>query len=568
MLPAIIKTIGLFLNTSFKDDINANFYNLQQKDVEISDRVDYFIEQTALDPNKDPEVTSMRISEVKSKTFEPAGLRLEEIEQDHKTHLADTMPYKGKQIGLYADSIGAAQSPTGFYTNTWLKRVGSITGAIITNNAIGGSTMAVGFGYGWDAEDTTNAFCNRIDTANLSSYNYLLINYGTNDYGFVIEMGKDTDAVKTTFKGALNYSLNKLTTDYPNLKIIMLTPMYAPTSLTKNAKGYTMTDYVEAIKTIANKYNIPVIDLHKGMGINENNYTDLYWDNLHPLEATHTKIGDYVAQSMGGISAVGEATVKANLPVIGGYNLIKYGDFNPNGTFGKFDNVIREKGFTFSILPNVTKASNAFLKVIPSETLYLTYWCKSLADNQYYEVDLFSGSKLVTSAQYAKTGEELITAKFEIPAGANPATDYQLRFTSDAGNISALDFSSLMLTRSNVPMLWSPAPGEETEMWFKSITVTAPTANGNPTPSYRKNGNSNVELRGWVVVAAGSGIVCTLPVEARPSYTIIRAIVSPIDGTIAYCNISAAGVLSVSVLGKTYDLSSIVPYFAGAPDVR
>ncbi len=481
---------------------------------------------------------------------------------------ANIMPYKGTLNIAFGDSITWGQTSSGTQsTKNWPTIFSNLTESTTENYAVPGTCMAVGNGYGITPEINNNAFCNRVDGADFTPFDTIFITYGTNDYGFVIDMGVDSVHSKTTFRGALHYSFTKLATDWPTKKVVVLTPMYSNTSLTKNFKGYTMLDYVEAIKDVTSQYGIPVIDLHRGMGINSTNISMYYWDNsLHPNDSTYEYMGRYIAEHAPGSAMPSKETVKSLMPVTGGNNLIKYGDFNPTGTADKFSNVIREKGVTFSILPGVTKASNAFLKVIPGETLYLTYWSKSLGDSQYYEADLYSSSTLVTSSRYIQTGEELVTLKFEIPLTADPATDYQLRFTTGAGNISSLDFSSLMLTRSNIPMLWSPAPGEETEMWFKAITVTAPTTNGATVPSYRKNGNGNVQLRG-VVNVAGTNVITTLPVEARPQYSITTTIIAA-DGTMTYAIVSITGTLSVGTLNKAYDLASIPPYFAGQVDVR
>jgi lysophospholipase L1-like esterase len=475
--------------------------------------------------------------------------------------------YNGADISAYGDSLTWGQASAGQSATPWPLVFEDLTECNMTNSAIAGSTMAEGSGYGWiPGTDGPNAFCNRVDTESFAGIDQIFVMYGTNDYGFVIELGDDNPAFpKTTFKGALNYALDKLTTTYPSLKITMLTPLYADTSLTKNDKGYTMSDYVNAIIEISSNYNIPVINLHKGFGINANNIGTLYWDALHPEDATYVRLGEYIANSIEAQAGDSLEEIQSLMPIQGGDNLLKYGDIDPTGTVGIFTNALYEKGVTFSLAPAATKSSSAYLRVIPGETLYLTFYVKSLAVDQIYEVDLFSVSTLTTRTLKARTGEILVQTQIDVPLTANPATDYQLRFTNDGASIDTLDFSSIMLTRSKNNKIWSAAKGEEDEMWFNAITLTD-ASSGGVLPSYRKNGNGNVQFLGLATVA-GATEIGILPVEARPQSTVTTTIIAT-DGTVTFAVITAAGALSVGTASKTYDLNSIPQYFAGLRDIR
>ena len=71
-------------------------------------RVEQILEETTLDPNKDPEVTDARMSTVKNKTYTVVKERLEEIETESISHLAESASYFEKNavnIGLYPEII-------------------------------------------------------------------------------------------------------------------------------------------------------------------------------------------------------------------------------------------------------------------------------------------------------------------------------------------------------------------------------------------------------------------------------------------------------------------------------
>lgn len=206
----------------------------------------------------------------------------------------------GVNVAAYGTSITWGQTipnPPYHTAINWPKTFAEITGCNMFNNAVSGSCMAA-------TGDSTNvnSFCNRVDTEDFSNYEYLFLEYGTNDYGYNIPIGKASDTVKTTFMGAMVYALNKLSTTYPNLKVVAMTPLFANVSYVKNpTTGHTMQDYANAVMEVATRFCIPIIDLHNGMGVNPKNITALYWDGaLHPSESTYIRMGTFIAQSFPG----------------------------------------------------------------------------------------------------------------------------------------------------------------------------------------------------------------------------------------------------------------------------
>ncbi len=362
-----------------------------------------------------------------------------------------------KTVYVYGDSIAWGQSAPGETRGPdWPGMFGKLTGAEVINCAEPGTCLAKASGYGIMEEKNMNAFCDRVDREDFSSADYLMIAYGTIDYGFVIEMGNDDSTDKNTFKGAWNYILKKLTAEYPHMKIILLTPMYADTADVKNIKGYTLEDYAEAIRHIASLYNLPVIDLFHGMGINEYNRPSLYWDELHPRVETQKRIADYVYQQFPGEIPITQGAIKEIMPPLGGYNLISEDTFQTEKSEGLFSAKYMEKGLSFSLAPGMTVQSSPFLEVTPGEVLYMTFWCNSLEEGQYFEADLYSDGILTNAVKYPAAGEQFMVCKFEIPESAVPGTLYQLRFSALPGNTGALNIGSVMLTRSNFPMNWEP----------------------------------------------------------------------------------------------------------------
>lgn len=205
-------------------------------------------------------------------------------------------PLAGKKIAVIGDSIAAGiiSAALEVTDNNWAHKLELLTGADVTNLAVSGTSMTT---YGNPTFDPDSGY-NTVIGSSWGLYDYLMIAYGTNDYGNNIPMGTDT-ANPATFKGAIHGILTYLHTNYPTLKVIMLTPVYGLGQLVRNmgGAGYFREDYTDAIIQVATRYNVPVIDLTHDLGITMYNYSDLYWDGTHhPSEATQNMMGEFIAQ--------------------------------------------------------------------------------------------------------------------------------------------------------------------------------------------------------------------------------------------------------------------------------
>ncbi|MNE05758.1 GDSL-like Lipase/Acylhydrolase [compost metagenome] len=174
------------------------------------------------------------------------------------------------------------------------KSVKSVVGAIALRDSV-------------FADDNTAAVT-RLQSSDLGTVDYVTIFYGTNDFQGLIPIGTDTDATGDTFKGAINLSLDKLLTKHPNLKILLVTPIWRARQVSgdslesdnnPNSLGLYLRDYVEAIKDMGKKYHIPVLDLYKTSGISK--YTkNLYLsaDELHPNTVGYTHLANLIAAKL------------------------------------------------------------------------------------------------------------------------------------------------------------------------------------------------------------------------------------------------------------------------------
>lgn len=89
----------------------------------------------------------------------------------------------------------------------------------------------------------------------------MFIFMGTNDYGCDTPLGTIEDTMDLSFYGAWNYSLNYLKDRYPNMQIVLMTPV-PRIGVEKNRQKLTMADYAEAIRKVGAAHDVPVIDLY------------------------------------------------------------------------------------------------------------------------------------------------------------------------------------------------------------------------------------------------------------------------------------------------------------------
>ena len=131
---------------------------------------------------------------------------------------------------------------------------------------------------------------------------------GYNDFNTAIpistlseQLKAETRNPKTFYGGVLN-CVEKILSTYPLKQIVMIgtTPFNVNGSwhIKKNSLGFTITDYVNAFREVAEYYSIPFLDLLHTSGFNDYNYSTYYMDQsywLHPNAVGHAVVGRKIA---------------------------------------------------------------------------------------------------------------------------------------------------------------------------------------------------------------------------------------------------------------------------------
>ena len=152
-----------------------------------------------------------------------------------------------------------------------------------------------------DIGDYLEDFCQRAER--MEDADAVVVFGGTNDYGHgTSPMGKFSDRTNYSFYGALHCLSQMLIRKYTGKPIIFMTPIHRKEEENggEGAKlgGYTLYDYVCAIKEVARYYAIPVLDLYSVSMIQpQEEYIreSLCPDGLHPNNMGHKLIADRVA---------------------------------------------------------------------------------------------------------------------------------------------------------------------------------------------------------------------------------------------------------------------------------
>ncbi|MDR1917772.1 MAG: GDSL-type esterase/lipase family protein [Christensenellaceae bacterium] len=114
---------------------------------------------------------------------------------------------------------------------------------------------------------------------------------GINDSGSNVAIGKYNGDL-ATFKGGYSYIIEYLQEWKPTMDIVLIVPhnCYAMVN--------NFSVYQNAVRQIANHYELPYIDLAVDGGINDENYTEYLVDGVHLTESGKTLIGRIIAEKI------------------------------------------------------------------------------------------------------------------------------------------------------------------------------------------------------------------------------------------------------------------------------
>lgn len=241
-----------------------------------------------------------------------------------------TSPLTGKTVVCFGDSLfgmyrGDTSAPA---------YVAKRTGATVHNIGFGGCRMSVHptTGYAafsmwalakaiseksWTTQDAqassgSSYFSEHLATLkgiDFNSVDAIVIHYGTNDFTGNVTIDNASNLLDyNTLCGALRYSIEKLLTTYPNLRIYVSLPAFRywtsdsgtvtySTTYT-NSGGKTLVNFVDSLISVAKEYNLPVVDCYYGLGINKINASTFLADGVHHNLEGRKRFGGYIGSRL------------------------------------------------------------------------------------------------------------------------------------------------------------------------------------------------------------------------------------------------------------------------------
>ena len=215
------------------------------------------------------------------------------------------MELSGKKINFLGDSITegvGASAPDKVYHQVMLGKYGL---AAARNYGISGTRYARQINQTLNEPRFDLDFCQRYagmdDDADI-----VVVFGGTNDFGHGdAPIGTPDDRTPDTFWGACHYLYSHLIEKYPAALIVVMTPLHRLNEHFTNGDGHqkkynygNLKSYVDIIRTAAEYYGIPVLDLFANACIqpqiqaSREQYTV---DGLHPNDTGYAYIADRLA---------------------------------------------------------------------------------------------------------------------------------------------------------------------------------------------------------------------------------------------------------------------------------
>ena len=215
------------------------------------------------------------------------------------------MELKNKKIVFLGDSITQGVGVS-IPENRYVDRVEKLTGAICKNFGISGTRIAKqaipSATESWDKD-----FISRVPELDEDA-DIVVVFGGTNDWGHGdAKLGCFESRDPFTFYGGLHTLYTSIVEKYPASQIVVLTPLHRDGELFHSVrenmehakKPYTLKDYVNVIREVAEYYSIPVLDLFKTSGIQpaipviKETYIP---DGLHPNDEGHKLLANRIVK--------------------------------------------------------------------------------------------------------------------------------------------------------------------------------------------------------------------------------------------------------------------------------
>lgn len=205
---------------------------------------------------------------------------------------------KSKKILTMGDSITAKWEGVGDINGIQPYMIERL-GLQVSSVAYGGAKISRILNHEpWDSQ----SFHALATTLDFTPYDIVTVAYGTNDAGHHKAIGEIDSIDPYTFMGALNVGIDAIYESNPNVQLFFCTPIFRNDLFSNDIEQNIahVKKYGDAIKTVCEKYGIPVFDGLTDCGINRYNYpSSLSNDKLHCTEFGYWLLGARFTEWLG-----------------------------------------------------------------------------------------------------------------------------------------------------------------------------------------------------------------------------------------------------------------------------
>lgn len=185
---------------------------------------------------------------------------------------------------------------------SWTSHLGALLGgATVENYGVKGSRLAV-------KADRDDSFVERLDAIDDSADVYVLFG-GVNDFSRNVPLGQMGSTDTHEFYGALEFLVRGITQRSPEARLVVMTPCKTsgkhekdiPGSFEENHLGFSQEPYVDAVREVADRYSLPLVDLYATSGISPflPEHRERYMpDGLHYSAAGYERLASRIAAGL------------------------------------------------------------------------------------------------------------------------------------------------------------------------------------------------------------------------------------------------------------------------------
>lgn len=161
-------------------------------------------------------------------------------------------PLLGARICCLGDSLTAVYYKT--EEESWPYLIAKWNNAQVDNLGVSGCPLTQ---YNYDGTSISSR------AANLTAskyYTHIFVMAGANDYNLNAPIGQNADTTNTTFKGAINYTIDQLTAKFPYSKIVFATTY-------RRNVNYNDKPYADAMLEVCALRSIPCLNNYENSGV-------------------------------------------------------------------------------------------------------------------------------------------------------------------------------------------------------------------------------------------------------------------------------------------------------------